>query len=169
MGGYGSGRLWDSTRQTVESGLTLSGYYLIPIALKCKGDNPGYSGTLTWSRRGEPFANIGYQLWGQTFIFDYSRNREPISPYSVQIIPTNQPKGGLRYWFLCPLHGCNRRVAKLYLPNGAKYFGCRTCYNLTYESCNESHKWDGLYRLLAGDTGYSIQTVKASLKRLKKS
>ena len=46
--------------------------------------------------------------------------------------------GGERYWFICPLSGCSRRVAKLYKPIGAKYFGCRHCYNLSYASRNVS-------------------------------
>jgi len=35
---------------------------------------------------------------------------------------------------------CGRRVAKLYLPRGARYFGCRHCYDLTYLSCQRSDK-----------------------------
>jgi hypothetical protein len=54
--------------------------------------------------------------------------------------------GKLRWWFVCPLikHGipCHRRVSNLYLPYGQKYFGCRYCYDLSYSSCQESHKFD---------------------------
>ncbi|MHC4354801.1 MAG: hypothetical protein ACYS0H_19035, partial [Planctomycetota bacterium] len=32
---------------------------------------------------------------------------------------------------------CGRRVGTLYLVSGGKYFGCRHCYNLSYESRNE--------------------------------
>jgi hypothetical protein len=28
-------------------------------------------------------------------------------------------------------------VGKLYLPPGARYFGCRRCHELTYRSCQE--------------------------------
>ncbi len=46
--------------------------------------------------------------------------------------------GGIRWWFLCPLNNagvtCNRRVKKLFFPPRGQYFGCRTCFNLTYES-----------------------------------
>jgi pyruvate-formate lyase-activating enzyme len=31
-------------------------------------------------------------------------------------------------------------VAKLYLPPGSRYFGCRHCHNLTYQSCKEHDK-----------------------------
>ena len=39
-------------------------------------------------------------------------------------------------------------VGKLYLPPGELCFGCRHCYDLTYESCRESHRLRGLFRRL---------------------
>ena len=54
--------------------------------------------------------------------------------------------GGYRYWFLCPVVKdgvyCGNRVTKLFLPPAGQYFGCRQCYDLTYQSCQESHKYD---------------------------
>jgi hypothetical protein len=41
-------------------------------------------------------------------------------------------------------------VAKLYLPPQGRKFGCRTCHDLTYESSQESHAYDGLAALCAG-------------------
>jgi hypothetical protein len=62
----------------------------------------------------------------------------------IQLETTAPHFGGIRNWFICPLvknaQICNRRAQKLYLPNGAKYFGCRVCYDLTYESCR-THDW----------------------------
>ncbi|MCX5638086.1 MAG: hypothetical protein NTX52_10410 [Planctomycetota bacterium] len=62
--------------------------------------------------------------------------------YKVQLTTTPCNIGGVRY-FICPLSKngvyCGRRAAKLYKVPGAKYFGCRHCYNLSYESRNESH------------------------------
>jgi hypothetical protein len=48
--------------------------------------------------------------------------------------------GGERPWFMCPGTGCGRRVAILYGPG--KYFLCRHCYELVYESQrkNEMHR-----------------------------
>jgi hypothetical protein len=61
--------------------------------------------------------------------------------YSVRLTTTTCNYGGLRYWFMCPLSKngiyCGRRVAKLYEPPAAVYFGCRHCHNLSYESRNE--------------------------------
>jgi hypothetical protein len=39
---------------------------------------------------------------------------------------------------------CNRRAGKLYLPSGARYFGCRKCHDLTYKSCQEAHQLERL-------------------------
>ena len=44
-------------------------------------------------------------------------------------------------------------MAKLYLPPGGRYFGSREAYGLTYTSCQESGKFDGLFRQLAADMG----------------
>ena len=61
--------------------------------------------------------------------------------YKVALTTTRCNFGGVRYWFICPLSRngvyCGRRVAKLYKAPGANYFGCRHCYNLSYESRNE--------------------------------
>jgi hypothetical protein len=50
--------------------------------------------------------------------------------------------GGERPWFICPGAGCGRRVAILYGPG--RYFRCRHCYDLVYESQREN----GMYRAL---------------------
>jgi hypothetical protein len=50
--------------------------------------------------------------------------------------------GGERPWFICPGAGCGRRVAVLYGPG--RYFLCRHCYDLVYESQREN----GMYRAL---------------------
>jgi hypothetical protein len=53
----------------------------------------------------------------------------------------------------------------LYLPPRARYFGCRHCHDLTYTSCQESHKYDGVYRRLAASTGYDLDTVREALNQ----
>ncbi len=88
--------------------------------------------------------------------------------YRVELATTPCNSGGRRYWFVCPLRidekPCQRRVAKLYLPSERQYFGCRHCYNLTYESCRESHKRDRLYRIIGGDIpGGLSKSVKRTL------
>lgn len=54
---------------------------------------------------------------------------------SVIPVTTTRPHlGGTRRWFRCPIGSCGRRAGRLYLPPGATVFGCRVCYNLTYQS-----------------------------------
>src|SRR5689334_2423818 len=64
--------------------------------------------------------------------------QEPLN-YLVEITATRCNLGGSRWWFHCPLVkrgiACKRRVRLLFLPLGARYFGCRACHNLIYESC----------------------------------
>jgi hypothetical protein len=64
--------------------------------------------------------------------------------YRVGLTTTRPRFGGLRWWFVCPLvqrgRPCGRRVGKLYLPPGCRYYGCRQCYDLTYTSCQEHDK-----------------------------
>lgn len=61
--------------------------------------------------------------------------------YEVRLTRNQFEKGGYQYYFICPLSSdvpCQRKVSVLYLPPGAKYFGCRHCYNLSYASRNAS-------------------------------
>ena len=54
--------------------------------------------------------------------------------YSVALVTTPCPFGGLRWWWLCP--ATNRLVSKLYLPNGGQRFLSRGrgAYRLAYAS-----------------------------------
>ena len=56
-----------------------------------------------------------------------------------------------------------RRVAKLYLPPGERYFGSRDGYGLTYTSCQESGQFRGLFRHLAAEMGTDETAVRAAL------
>jgi hypothetical protein len=55
--------------------------------------------------------------------------------------------GGERRWFVCPGAGCGRRVALLYGPG--RYFLCRHCYDLAYESQRENEMHRALRRAQA--------------------
>ncbi len=55
---------------------------------------------------------------------------------SLEWMPCNF--GDERLWFICPGAGCGQRVAVLYGPG--KYFLCRHCYDLRYESQREDKK-----------------------------
>jgi hypothetical protein len=73
--------------------------------------------------------------------------------YRVAITGSVCNFGGLRYWFICPLstdgETCGRRVATLY--KVGKYFGCRTCHRVTYDTRNTSRRFRGLERFFQAD------------------
>jgi len=60
--------------------------------------------------------------------------------YKVDLVTTPCNLGGVRWWFICPLSRngvyCGRRVGVLYRAPRADYYGCRHCYDLSYESRN---------------------------------
>lgn len=112
--------------------------------------NSSLYGTVTWSRGGEVISSIGIstrlsEIAGTARLMyantQLCTNEKTDLDYQVQLVTTSCYFGGIRWWFRCPLSGCGRRVGVLYL---GKYAGCRHCYDLTYQSCQDSHKSDWL-------------------------
>jgi len=129
-------------------------------------------GGMNWSRNGEQTGSIGFTVStveGDEYVrFQYTqtdRNTDEKTEldYKVRIVSTLCNYGGRRWWFICPLvvngYACNRRVGVLYLASG-KYFGCRHCYNLTYESSKESHKFDSMFLKMGVDPKIGKQMFK---------
>ena len=177
MGGSGSGRWgWHDKKTTVEECLILSAGKLARDGIIAQ--SPG-SGWLWWTNTatGERTASAGYtrEIDNDLVILRlrYTVTRHEGEKHDVdERIPlqtTPSAVGGLRWWFTCPLvvNGriCYRRVGKLYLPPGSRYFGCRRCHDLTYTSCQESHRYDRLFRSLAADTGVDERLVRAMFAR----
>ncbi len=82
----------------------------------------------------------------ERLIFRYSAPNADFRPenaiqYAVEVISGPCRFGGKRHWFRCPLlrgsSSCGKRVLKLFLPPGGRYFGCRKCYDLTYWSVQQ--------------------------------
>ena len=48
--------------------------------------------------------------------------------------------GGISWWFRCSK--CDCRCLKLYRPYGQRWFYCRRCWELAYESSQDAHRWD---------------------------
>jgi hypothetical protein len=75
--------------------------------------------------------------------YTFTRTQEQMD-YTIRLQTTRPSFGGLCWWFICPLlklgKSCNHRINKLYLPPGSRYYGCRRCYDLTYQSFQESDK-----------------------------
>lgn len=135
MGGFGSGRQngadctddfrWIDIRRWQRDGLISQGQQI----------------NWQWLQHGEKVASIGGKVETDRIRLFYSYNRigeesEDLD-YVVNLQTTSCNYGGARYWFLCPIVGCGRRVAVLYL--GGKYFACRHCYRLAYRSQRESN------------------------------
>lgn len=109
----------------------------------------GQIGSMTWSRDGIQTGSIGLRssmVQGEEHIFffytctDRHGNKTEVDN-RIQLTSTLCNFGGRRWWFVCS--GCGRRVGVLYLSD--KYFSCRRCNNLTYQSCRDSHRFDGLF------------------------
>ena len=112
------------------------------------------SGTILWKNSyGEETSSIGVTVstmdgdsYARFFYTHTSRQtgEKTRCDYKVLLVTTPCHLGGVRWWFICPLSQngvyCGRRVGKLYCPPGGKYYGCRHCYGLSYESRNESRR-----------------------------
>ncbi len=140
------GRYYVDAKTTVEQATQLSIFKLKEFGLL-----RGYAATtLTWTFRlsgkqnsigivvdtEELHAKVNYT------ITDRSTGEKTDYDYKISLTTTPCNFGGVRFWFICPLIAngmyCGRRVGTLYLASGGNYFGCRHCYNLSYESRNES-------------------------------
>ena len=96
----------------------------IRVSLGTEGSSPGHSN----------FLEVNYT------ITDPETGEKKNCNYRADLVSTPCRFGGQRWWFICPIVNCDRRVGVLYLPYGGKYFGCRHCYNLTYESVQTHDK-----------------------------
>ena len=153
MGGRGSTRWqWHDKKYTTDDCRHLSIFDLKRENLLVPGRVR--SGTWVWSNRltGERRSSIGYELSlkdGASYLrLHYTQTsgwtgEKTNVDYRVSIVTTPCHFGRHRYWFICPLTAngryCGRRVGKLYLAPGSRYFACRHCQNLTYRSSQESN------------------------------
>jgi len=153
MGGYGSTR-WQlhSRKFTVDDCRSLSIFTLNHSGLF--KTELYQSGSFVWQNQyfAKTIFSVDFQLntmtkrpWLHLF-YNLTRpngERHEVD-YEIFLRTTPCHFGGFRWWFTCPLsvkgHVCGKRVAKLYLPPGSHYFGCRHCYDLTYKSTQENDK-----------------------------
>lgn len=102
----------------------------------------GTTGTLTWtnSMTGAELGRIEYALQENEngLAIRICSAAKLIEELTIPLTTTPCHFGGKRFWFRCPFvsdgKSCGRRVGRLYLPPGARVFGCRHCHNLTYQS-----------------------------------
>jgi hypothetical protein len=157
MDGYRSGRP-NGARTQVEQCVALSSSWLLQnnyFALAVSGRE--YH-SITWSNLlRDPVYTLAFDLErsSPTDLRLYLRN----SGQLVYLHPTELNFGGFRWWFACPQ--CERRCAKLYLQRSA--FLCRTCHDLTYQSCIGGKATTAFLASLAAQQGWTAASVKQAL------
>jgi hypothetical protein len=157
MGGIGSGA-WCrvNTKDTTDENLDFD----IRVLHRDGSLAPGQIGSYSWTYNGEPSGSIQYRVEHGRIVLVYSyrmndgeweRIEDPVT-----LTYTRCNYGGVRPWFICPSSGCGRRVALLY--SAGRYFACRHCYDLVYQSQRESaperaaRKSRRIVRRLGGNT-----------------
>jgi hypothetical protein len=120
---------------------------------------PGHYFSLRWSRAGRQTGSIRGVAYRDQVTLLYRHRRGPGHEWEdikekVPLSWTACNFGGERPWFICPGADCGRRVAVLYRPG--KYFLCRHCYDLSYQSQRDNkmnralHKAQDVRRRLGG-------------------
>jgi hypothetical protein len=134
MGGWGSGRY--GGRPTADASLRIDLAWMIRTGRAREG--AWLSGSLSWSRGGEPSGSIGYQAimhepGHERLELSYTRGEgdgaEQVKQ-TVRLCFTRPNYGGKRWWMICPYRGI--RVGKLYLPPGGDRFASRQAWRLGY-------------------------------------
>jgi hypothetical protein len=137
LGGLGSGNRYRFDKKT-----TTEGYRSLDVRrLHREGLlKSGNRFSWRWSRAGREVASIGAFVYRDYVFLSYRHRSGPVAewedveePVPLEWTPCNF--GGERPWFVCPGAACGRRVAVLYRPG--KYFLCRHCYDLRYQSQRE--------------------------------
>jgi hypothetical protein len=152
MGGCGSGRWQLHTKAT-----TVENCRELDLGRLARDGAfvPWHTGSLRWLRGEVETGSISYTVrpleadlmlvLSYTFTATGQAVEEPVI---LENTPTRF--GGVRWWGRCPLvvegRPCRRRIRKLYLPPGGRYFGCRSCYRLTYKSAQEHDKRVDFFR-----------------------
>lgn len=136
MGGFGSGR-GQSGKDTTSDYRALDVRQLQRDGLLTQGRSFGWN----WTRDGETVASIQVRAETDKVILNYRHKSggsdwQPMD-YPVRLDWTGCTLGGRRAWLLCPVRGCGRRVALLYI-GGSGIFACRHCYKLAYASQRET-------------------------------
>ena len=169
------GSYYGSKKDTVEDCRSVSISFLKKHDYFC-----GFrSGGIVWKNcYGEETSSISVTvstMYGDTYVrFQYTstdRHSMEKTDYDYKVWLTTTPCyfGGVRYWFICPLNKngvyCGRRVGVLYKAPGASYFGCRHCYNLSYDSQNETRS--GMFGAFGGvlRTDRKIEELQSQIKR----
>ena len=149
VGGVGSGSWYRFNKKTtVQECHSLDVRYLNRNGLL----EPGHLFSLRWSRAGRETGSIGGVVDGSrlpesvTLLYRCRSGPDEWEEINetVTLTWTHHNFGGERPWFLCPGAGCGRTVAVLYGPG--RYFLCRHCYDLSYQSQRDNKMYRALHR-----------------------
>ena len=153
MGGVGSGNWYRFDKKTTTGEChSVDVRYLHREGLL----EPGRWFTLRWSRADRETGSIGGVVEGteppERVLLFYRHRIGPGEEWEdvqehVFLDWSACNFGGERPWFVCPGDGCGQRVAVLY--GLGKYFLCRYCYDLVYESQRENEMHRALRRAQA--------------------
>ena len=132
MGGWGSGSYPrpGSTKDTAESSLPLDIRKLKRQGLIVLGRWFSWQ----WSTGGNVHSSIGAIANKDYLLLRYTHKKTDSVKQKIYFTYTSCNYGGERIWFQCPT--CGRRCAVVY--RSGKYFACRICCDLTYETSNET-------------------------------
>jgi hypothetical protein len=162
MGGFGSGKWSDLCQRKTSAELCRK------ISIRFLKDN-GFldadrAGSIVWKNAaGEVLESAELETFisadGDKTYLELTTGGIVNGKQKIELTTTPCNYGGVRWWFICPVVKdgvyCGNRVAKLLLPPAAKFFGCRECYDLTYESCQKSHKYDKIIDHIPDDMDLS--------------
>ena len=155
MGGIGSGTWYRSnSKDSTDQHCTLDVNTLARNGLL----RQGAVGRLHWcdGGSGTKLASISFSIVSNSsgdrvLRIRYRLNDQENVSTTIPLESTVPHFTGSRWWFTCPMSfrgvTCDRRVVKLYLREGE--FGCRHCHDLTYRSCQESHRMKRLFDRLS--------------------
>jgi hypothetical protein len=153
MGGVGSGNRYRfGKKATTEECHSVDVRYLHREGLL----EPGRRFSLRWSRSDRETGSIRGFVEGsdgpERVLLLYRHRSGPADEWEdvrepVPIEWTACNFGRKRPWFVCPGSECGRRAAILYRPG--RYFLCRSCYDLAYESQRENETTRALRRAQA--------------------
>jgi hypothetical protein len=151
IGGMCMGRYYYDSKTTVEDCRQININNLKSWDYLNKGMIRG--GTITWTSSSGIKNNIGItvntcqedQYVNLNYTRTYNDDSKKDFDYKVYLTTTDCNYGGKRFWFVCPLvdkttsKHCGRRMGVLYLVGD--YFGCRNCFNLSYDSRNKNRRY----------------------------
>lgn len=171
MGGPGSGRWYRwGTRETVEGCLRID----VRDWQRRGFLRPGTAFVWSWYQGRSRVASIDVAALDGAVELSYTcrhgAGEAQAVRYRVPLTWTPCHYGGRRPWFVCPGRGCGRRAAVLYLHG--RYFLCRRCHGLVYESQREDrahrlmHKAQKIHRRLGG-SGSLLEPLPPKPKRMR--